>query len=242
VNIYPVVHINDPETATAQADIAFSAGADGVYLIDHSSNPSFADLFDTFNLVKAAHRDGFVGINPLGAGDALASLRVVEAAYHQGQLDFMPDGLWVDSAKAGVNIAGFDRLNAFRQSHPELRGVKLLGGVAFKYTSDYTEAPEAAAAMAIEAAPYLDVITTSGEGTGQPPPVAKIKAMKERSASKIAIASGISIDNVKDYQPYTDEVLVSTSVETEPYSGIFDPGKLRQLIEAAHSGKGAAGD
>ncbi|OGL35823.1 hypothetical protein A3F65_02335 [Candidatus Saccharibacteria bacterium RIFCSPHIGHO2_12_FULL_47_16b] len=234
MKIYPVVHIKTPEIAVLQADLAFTSGADGVYLIDHGSGVNNSHLFQTFNVVKAAHKNDFVGINPLGAGDALGSLKVIKTAYDRGQLKYLPDGLWVDQAKFGSGETAFEALKAYRQGHPELNGVKVLGGVAFKYTKDYTDAPQEAAAQAVQAAPFLDVITTSGEGTGRPPSVEKIKAMKEIAGCQIAIASGVSIGNVKTYAPYADELLVATSIETQPYSGIFDLNRLKQLIEAAH--------
>ena len=58
--------------------------------------------------------------------------------------------------------------------------------------------------------------------------------MKHAVSRDLAVASGISIENIADYQGIVDEVLVSSSVETAPYSGVFDPFRLHAFIRAAH--------
>jgi len=52
-------------------------------------------------------------------------------------------------------------------------------------------------------------------------------------SKKLAVASGISADNIASYSGLFDQLLVSTSIEVVPYSGIFEPDKLKQLIELA---------
>ncbi len=66
----------------------------------------------------------------------------------------------------------------YKAERPELAGVALLGGVAFKYTPSYTADPIAAATAVREMEPFVDVVTTSGSRTGMSPQVAKIAAMK----------------------------------------------------------------
>lgn len=82
--------------------------------------------------------------------------------------------------------------------------------------------------------PFVDVVTTSGKATGQAPTRAKIDAMKEAIGDQsLAIASGVSTDNLRAFTS-ADQVLISTSIETEPGSGEFDPDKLGQIIHMAH--------
>lgn len=237
MKVFPVVHVNSPEVAAEQADLAFQLGADGVYLIDHNAN--IGNLFTAFNKVKNQHRAGFVGLNALGAGGIISGLNLLDDAFKKGELEYIPDGLWVD--RANLDPEYLDSLSKLRTDHPELGRVKILGGVAFKYTPEYTDEPEAAAAQAKKAGSYIDVITTSGEGTGSPPSVEKIKAMKESTAGQIAIASGVDAGNIASYAPFTDEVLVASSLETYSYSGIFDPVKLKELIDAAHTPVNSSG-
>jgi phosphoribosylanthranilate isomerase len=57
----------------------------------------------------------------------------------------------------------------------------------------------------------------------------------KKVAGTLAVASGLSIENIDDYAGLIDEVLVASSVETKPYSGVFDTAKLKQFIDKAHS-------
>lgn len=114
--------------------------------------------------------------------------------------------------------------------------MRILGGVAFKYTRTFTNNPELAAQEVRTLYGATDVVTTSEEGTGTAPPVAKIQKMKIASADKpLAVASGIKLENIGDYENIVDEVLVASSVETSPYSGIFDRDKLKAFIRKAHN-------
>src|SRR5665213_1348237 len=143
MKVYPVIHITSPEVAETQADLAFDLGADGVYLIDHIS--SVENLFETFNRVKTKHPSEFVGINPLLPAGALGGLRLLKNAFANGNLKYMPDGLWID--QAGKTQEEIESIGTFKTENPELRTVKLLGGVAFKYTNEYTDEPTVAAEL-----------------------------------------------------------------------------------------------
>ena len=109
------------------------------------------------------------------------------------------------------------------------------GGVAFKYKRqvDHDELGAAAA----RAAHYMDVVCTSGPETGKPASIEKIQAMHAGlgdGATSLAVASGITVDNVKAYLPYVDAYLVGTGIEKE--FGVFDHVRVQALarkIEAA---------
>lgn len=226
--IFPVVHIQDAEQALDQSSMALEMGADGVYLIDHGGHPP-ADLIHAFNQVKEAHPERFVGINVLQSPSAAATLTLLLDISRKGDMVALPDGLWEDNAELDK-----DRVFELRALHPELTSIRYLGGVAFKYTPLFTEDPGLASQEARRLEPYVDVVTTSGAGTGKAPTPEKIRAMKAAIGKKLAVASGISAQNFAQYDGSFDQLLVSTSVETEPYSGIFDPQKLQELIDVAH--------
>jgi len=223
MKVFPVVHVNEPSVAVEQAHVALELNADGVYLIDHHADSDNERLFQTFSWLTAKHPDSYVGMNVLNRRplDALRSLLGAFVA---------PSALWADDAKAEPS---FGAVKAFRDEVPFLKSVRYLGGVSFKYTPDFTEDPEAATRQVAENMDRVDVVVTSGAGTGNPPTVAKIKAMKE-AAGTLAVASGISLENMEDYAGLIDEVLVASSVETVQYSGIFDTKKLGQFIDMAH--------
>ena len=59
----------------------------------------------------------------------------------------------------------------------------------------------------------MDVVTTSGPGTGQVAHVEKIRIMKESLGDfPLAIASGINPDNILEYLSYSDCFLVATGI------------------------------
>ena len=224
VEVYPVVHINDREQAAEQAGQVLEIGADGIYLIDHHS-PTSELLLDTYRVVKRDSPTAFVGVNFLCCQTALESFHELLTS----ELLSLPDGLWVDNAadRAAETLQLRDR-------HPILQPIQYLGGIAFKYTGYFTDDPAAAAQEARRLAPFVDVVTTSGAGTGKPANPAKIAAMKEAIGDQtLALASGVDADNIGSYQD-ADQVLVSTSIETYPQSGIFDLTELRRLLDQAY--------
>src|SRR5262245_19066696 len=77
---------------------------------------------------------------------------------------------------------------------------------------------------------YMDVVTTSGPGTGHAADTNKIWRMKlALGDTPLAIASGITPENVGNYLPHADSFLVATGIShsfTE-----LDPSRVRALIE-----------
>ena len=230
MKVFPVVHINTPETATVQAKSALDFGADGVYLIDH--NGSANTVFDTLDYLRSERPDSYAGINLLGYS-ALGAVQKLQKRMDTGAHE-VPSALWIDDIR---NYHGYpaELSKQIKGSNPRLHSVKILGGVAFKYTPTFTENPILAAQEVRTLYDATDVITTSGSGTGTPPSVAKIQAMKIASGEKpLAVASGIPLENIDEYDGIVDEVLVASSIETSPYSGVFERGKLKAFIDKAH--------
>lgn len=230
IEVYPVVHVQTQQQAVEQTDVALSAGADGVYLIDHGSGLR-GGLITAYNAVVEAQPEAFVGLNFLNLGSGFKSYRYLRDALDSGDISRLPNAVWVDDASYDR-----DQLQELRASDERLQAISYLGGTAFKYTSGFTEDPSKAAKAATEMAPYVDVVTTSGAGTGTPPTPEKIHAMKEAIGEQpLAVASGIDTDNISQFKNGVDQVLIASSVETTPYSGIFDRDKLQAFIDSARS-------
>jgi hypothetical protein len=228
VEIFPVVHIHNAKQALEQSSAALEMGADGVFLIDHGNrNPGV--LIEAFNHVHEGYPDSFIGLNFLQHSSSAESFDFLLKQLERGDIARLPSGLWVDNAESKKEVT-LDLL----ANNPVLASIQYLGGVAFKYTGLFTSDPGQAAAEATRLEPFVSVVTTSGEGTGKPPSPEKIAAMKCVINKKLAVASGISADNFASYGSTFDQLLVSTSVEVEPYSGIFEPTKLKELINLAH--------
>jgi len=237
MKIFPVVHIVDSNVniAARESNRAFEAGADGIYLIDHhGQNANKRPLLETFYTVKNESPDRYVGLNILGASPLEAVRAIVRSIARSKGLLPQPSGLWIDDMRED----GINRNSAieFRNSHPSINQMKLLGGVAFKYTETYTEDPDLAFYETEWLKDSVDSIVTSGSATGKEPTTEKLIAMKQSAENKpLVVASGISIDNIEKFDGIVDQVLVSSSIETYPGSGKFEKSKLKALIEVAHS-------
>jgi len=234
--IFPVVHILQEQKAVEQAQLALSHGADGVYLIDHASGGFTDHVFGVFDQLAHAEPDARIGMNLLGLMPYTA-LREIASAVRTRAIPRAPDMVWVDSIFQGR--AGERTRDAweYKQAEGLIRPTQLLGGVAFKYTDQYTSKPVEAAKEALMLHTMLDVITTSGSSTGSAPSVEKIRAMKavaDRVGKPLAVASGISLENITEYDGLIDQVLMATSIETRKGSGEFDEKRLRDSIQATH--------
>jgi predicted TIM-barrel enzyme len=237
VDLYPVVHVSHIDQAIDQAALAQKAGADGIYLI--AGLPSLdsdygveerTDLIETYRRVREAVPNFFIGLNMLGYSSAGAFIKLLRENHRSG-LE-MPDGLWVDDAWEHASVT-----KKIRELNPQLFRISYLGGVAFKHTPTYTDRPRIAAREARDLEPFVDVVTTSGPGTASAAPTRKIAAMKAAVGKPLAIASGITVDNIKEFTPYVDQILVASGIETKSYSGQFVPELLFRIVELAHDEK-----
>ena len=229
--IYPVVHINNGRQTADQAKLALDSGADGVYLINHHYAGKSEQIM-AFNRVADENPDSFIGMNILYAPSSYAAFQFVETMVKSGAMIRYPDGLWVDDASNHANATV-----ELRKNNLKLARIRYLGGVAFKYTDSFTEGIDEAVAETHRWAEYVDVVTTSGGGTGVPPTVEKIIAMKTVLGNQpLAVASGLSAENLPEYDGHIDQVLVSSSIEAGYRgSGIFSKKRLDKIIEVAHS-------
>lgn len=222
MKVLPVIHFLDRATALAEAQVARNCGADGVFLISHRG--SDYQLLDMACAAKAAHPHFRVGVN-------LLSWSPDEAAFRAQALGL--DMAWADDM--GVDSQGLSTtalaLSEFARTQPAF---ELFASVAFKYRAH--EPDPALAAKNALAAGFIP--TTSGAATGNAPDVAKIAGMSQAVGGKLAIASGMTPENVSAYAPYLSHILVATGVARDEYR--IDPDKLVRLITAARAAARAA--
>lgn len=75
----------------------------------------------------------------------------------------------------------------------------------------YMPQPLDAEVTARNAAPLMDVVTTSGAATGKPISLEKLQKIHSGCAgSPVAVASGITLDNIDSIAPYTNVFIVGT--------------------------------
>lgn len=216
MKIIPVIHYLDHTTSLDQAAIAFDAGADGIFVISHHDDADDV-LIKTAIKIKSHHPDRLIGLNLLGR-DIMASALAVEVA----GLDMV----WGDAC--GVSSLGLTEvghhLSEFAKRHPH---INIFASVAFKYQA-HENNPELAAEIALNAG---FIPTTSGSATGVAAPVEKVKSMSYAAGGTLAIASGMTIENVKSFAPYLSHILVATGVSNDDHH--FDFETLSRFIAVA---------
>ena len=218
----PVVHPVSREAALVAVDVAVASGADGVFLINQGLNAR--EVVALIGEVYRRHANLWVGLNLLGysPADALAA-----ALAANGRID----GIWSDNADIDEHATAQPRAQQFVDARRNWPGL-YFGGVAFKYQREVARADLGRAAAI--ASRYMDVVCTSGPGTGHAADPAKPRAMREGApGAAIALASGVTTANIGEYLPYVDAYLVGTGIERE--LGVLDPAETKRLATAIHA-------
>lgn len=186
--VLPVIHVAKQSQALKNMDIALQAGADGVFLISHSLKCS--KFLPIIHQVRHHFPTMWLGVNFLD--------RTAEEAF-----EILPDyvkGYWSDYTEINEDLTS--------DSHTRKWNGTYFGGVAFKYQSLTFDVSTDAKI----ASKYVDVITTSGDTTGQAPSVEKIECIRKVCPNQaIAIASGITFENVTLFMK-ANAFLVATGI------------------------------
>ena len=223
--LFPVVHVKSWEQALNNVLIAHDAGSDGVFLINHEDENgirelNFKELIAIHSFVAQHIPNWYIGVNCL-------DLPVKAVFQHLNQ---NIAAVWADNGE----------IDELAEAQPEAEQIlaaraksgwqgQYFGGVAFKYQRP-TEDHQLVASIGQT---YMDVVTTSGPSTGQAASVQKIREMKEAiTPNPLAIASGITAENVHQFLPYADYFLVATGISQSFYQ--LDPTKTKALAQIIH--------
>lgn len=179
--------INENNVRT-NVQTCIECGIKKVFLINHVV--SVSDLIRCAIKTKQEHPDLWAGVNMLGvATEDSLTLGTPEV-----------DGVWCDASITP------DRAREYRT----FKGL-FFGGLAFKYQPQ----PKDLELACKEAILATDVATTSGVGTGKAANIDKIKLIREYLGKHpMAIASGVSAQNVDNYKGIVDYLLVASSITT----------------------------
>lgn len=219
--VLPVIHVETEEQAMQNVKIAQDCGADGVFIISHGYF-SGTQLFELALKLKRAFNGFWIGVNCLD----MPPLDVIST------MPLEIDGVWSDNARIDERI----------EEHPysqqivdmiQKRGWQGLyfGGVAFKYQRQVENLESAVE----KAKPFMNVICTSGVGTGHAADLTKMARMKKAAGEfPLAIASGITPVNVTEYLPYIDYFLVATGIN-KVGEEMLDTHKTRDLANSIHN-------
>jgi predicted TIM-barrel enzyme len=214
---FPVIHCVSEPMVLAAVEVARVAGADGVFLVNQGGMPSSAVASLARNVAYAIGPRLLVGVNLLGATSDQLAREVNNSDIRM---------CWTDSAAHRSVVVD---------------GVEFFGGVAFKYQPAVAD-QDLEGAIARSHDTGVDVVTTSGPATGQPARVEKVEAMASiirrfnafrPQQRRLALASGVSIDNVESFLPHVDDFLVGTSIESS--LGVLDLERTRALADRIHA-------
>lgn len=217
--VLPIIHVRDKSQARRNLLLARDAAADGAFLISHGQ-VSDADLLAIHRELTAEVPGFWVGINCLGLSVEEVFTRAKDAA-----------GVWTDDAliEETTDDQPAARSVVHVQRDQGWNGL-YFGGVAFKYQRPVHDL----ARVARLAADYMDVVTTSGPGTGQAAPPHKVRVMKQAlGGHPLALASGVTPENVHEYLPWIDCMLVATGIS---YTfDDLDPDRVRSLVRVVRA-------
>jgi hypothetical protein len=223
----PVIHCKDIDQAGEQVRIALDNGADGVFLIENLS---------VLPQIRHEFPNAWIGVNQLNwdpDNDDFISLG--------SDLLKQINGLWSDNAGEAITECGdTSKLQDIYRKHYSInKDLEYFGGVAFKYQNQ----PKFLAKSTKLAMDCMDVICTSGPGTGKAPDIDKICAMhlatcddlslpdkSRRYRKPLAIASGLTAKNVVHFLPYVDYFLVATGISKDWRT--LDPKAVRAFAKA----------
>ena len=224
-----VIHVLSATQALKNAEIAFDNGADGVFLISHTPRVNNAELMGAEVLLR--HSLGpnkfiglnFLSVNPFEAIELISNLSNASALWVDDVGYAETDDFLVDPVQVPRKI--WEHMRRLHES------ALLFGGVAFKYRPEVKDVGLAAKLVSS----YVDVVTTSGPATEEPPTMEKIVAMREAvPEGKLANASGLSPENVSPYLPHLDYILAATSLNHRGTDNL-DAVRVRQMADLMHS-------
>ena len=222
--LLPVVHPVGRQEALEAVRVVRSFGLKGVFLIDQNMHER--NVLALLREIRDCYPGLWMGVNLLSRSPAGALVEVLRGC---GTID----GIWSDNAGIDESCAepsGVGEAEAFLAARREMGWQGLyFGGVAFKYQRQI--APVDLGRAASKARSYMDVVCTSGLGTGIAADVEKVRALRgDLAGHALALASGVTSQNVRDYLPYVQAFLVGTGIEAS--LGVLDPKKIESLMRA----------
>lgn len=229
--MFPVIHVVDAEQIAINVQIARDAGSPGVFLINHDFH--YKEFLPLIRETRSRFPDYWIGVNFL----AVTGKQAFPILAELGHAGSPVDAYWADDARIDEQAATDAQTEAAEILEIKKScgwGGMYFGGTAFKKQREV--APKDYAQSARIASDYMDVVTTSGIATGHSADLGKINTFREAcEETPIALASGITPENVQDYLPFIDATLVATGINKEDDFYNIDPSRLNKLLQVAAS-------
>lgn len=216
MKIIPVIHHKNELLSMQNAEMCAKNKAYGIYII--SMDGDNEGLSALARRIKLSFPELMVGINLLGYS-------AIDSVYES--LNYSLDMTWSDCPV----VTGQVITNEAQLIKEEIKYTKhfFFNSVAFKYQKVEKNIPQA-----VLNSQLLNFIpTTSGEATGHAADLSKIQSMKQSLGHyPLAIASGLTPENVKQYTPYIEYGLVATGISEDFYT--FNELKLKTIINNSY--------
>lgn len=231
--VLPVIHVLDNEQAERNTKLAIEGGCPGVFLINHDFK--YERFLPIVKHVRQKFPDFWIGVNFL-AVTGKEAFPVLATLEKEGT---RVDAYWADDARIDERRPESDQPEADEilqiKSDHNWNGM-YFGGTAFKKQRDVK--PDDYAKSASIACNFMDVVTTSGIATGHSADLDKIDTFRTTCGEKpLAVASGITPENVSQYIPNLDCVLVATGINIKDDFYNIDPERLANLMHNIQVGE-----
>ena len=213
--IIPVIHYENNAQTMRNAERAFAAGSDGLFLIEMNANNNL--LIEPAEMLRKAYPEKELGLNLLG----IEPTRAICINAILGM-----DMTWTDEQPTHSSLDPWFDADEISFEMTDHMTHELFCGVAFKHQKSEPD-PSLSARKAVEMG---FIPTTSGEATGVAAKADKIADMRKAIGpdAPLAIASGITPDNVHEFAPHLTHILVATGISSSFYE--FDPAMLQDLV------------
>ncbi len=223
--VLPVIHVLDGQQTLRNVAAIMGAGAQGVFLINHDFEQG--KLVPIIQQVRQRFPALWLGVNFLAVTgrEAFVTLGKLEAK------GCPVDAYWADDARIDERADAQTEADKIKQIRRESGWSGLyFGGTAFKKQRPVAEADYPRAARL--ACGYMDCVTTSGAATAVAADPGKIEVFRKAIGDHaLAVASGVTPENVHVYGPLVDAILVASGINLEGDFYNVDVGKLTDLLE-----------
>ena len=229
--VLPVIHVLNHEQTYNNIIIAIACGCPGVFLINHDFEKE--KLISIIKSIRVEFPDYWIGENFIAVTGEFA-FPILGKMQSEG---IFVDGYWADDACIDERRAENDQLIAKKiniiRKESGWQGI-YIGGTAFKKQREVD--PSMYGYSARLATNHMDVIVTSGIATGHAVDLKKINIFRQNCGeTTMAVASGISPENVNKYIKNVDLFMVATGINFNNDFYNIDPNKLNKLMNVIES-------
>lgn len=229
--VLPVIHVLDAPQTVANVRVAISEGAAGVFLINHDFGN--AELLPVIHNLRTTFPSLWIGVSFMRTSGRIA-FPILAGLARDGT---GVDAYWGDDAGIDERVSPDAQAVAVQIGEARQRSGwqgLYFGGTAFK--GQRAVDPEHHETAARIASAHMDVVCTSGAGTGKEPDLQKIAAFRRGAGDcAVAVASGITPENAAAFARDIDCFMVATGINREGDFYNIDPGRLRQLLAATRA-------